>query len=211
MNAFLQKARALAGEWTDVVFDLRYGTSTSRWVQLEALTIDSPNKAKGYRYQPARVLPLMRVFKKWQFPPGSVFVDFGAGKGRVLLIASLFRFRKAVGIEFSDELCRVARQNIALFKQKQGVGESIEVAEIDATGYRYSDDENVFFFFNPFSQEILCQVLGQIERSAARNPRQVWLIFYASVYGDLVEGTGYFRRLADQRMWGVRTTLYSNR
>lgn len=40
------------------------------------------------------------------------FVDLGAGKGRAMLLASELPFRRIVGVEFSPELCDVARRNL---------------------------------------------------------------------------------------------------
>lgn len=41
-----------------------------------------------------------------------IFMDFGSGKGRTLLLASEFPFKKIVGVEFCPELNRVARRNV---------------------------------------------------------------------------------------------------
>jgi hypothetical protein len=41
-----------------------------------------------------------------------VFVDFGSGLGKVLLLASVYPFRSVIGVEFSPELHRLACENI---------------------------------------------------------------------------------------------------
>jgi tRNA1(Val) A37 N6-methylase TrmN6 len=43
------------------------------------------------------------------------FVDFGSGKGRVLLIASQFPFCQVIGVEFDRRLHAIAQENIRLF------------------------------------------------------------------------------------------------
>jgi len=45
-----------------------------------------------------------------------VFVDFGAGKGRALLMAAQYPFKRVVGIEISEALCREARRNVARWR-----------------------------------------------------------------------------------------------
>src|ERR1700760_2411871 len=45
------------------------------------------------------------------------FVDIGSGKGRALLLATDYPFRKIVGIELSPELDRIARANVARFAE----------------------------------------------------------------------------------------------
>jgi len=41
------------------------------------------------------------------------FIDFGSGKGRVLLLAARYPFKEVVGIEFSKELNDIALLNSA--------------------------------------------------------------------------------------------------
>ena len=40
------------------------------------------------------------------------FIDLGSGKGRAVLLASLYPFRRLIGVEFSPELTEVARLNV---------------------------------------------------------------------------------------------------
>ena len=40
------------------------------------------------------------------------FVDYGLGKGRVLMLAAEYPFKRIVGVEFSESLDRTARQNL---------------------------------------------------------------------------------------------------
>ena len=40
------------------------------------------------------------------------FVDYGLGKGRVLMLATEYPFKRIVGVEFSESLDRTARQNL---------------------------------------------------------------------------------------------------
>lgn len=49
---------------------------------------------------------------------GFTFIDYGAGKGRVLLIAARYQFDRVVGVELSEPLIRVAAANIAVYAQK---------------------------------------------------------------------------------------------
>ena len=47
------------------------------------------------------------------------FVDYGAGKGRVLLLAAQHPFAAVGGIEFAEELHDDAAMNIAQFPRSQ--------------------------------------------------------------------------------------------
>lgn len=41
-----------------------------------------------------------------------VFLDYGSGKGRALIMAAQYPFRRILGVEFSPQLSLIASQNI---------------------------------------------------------------------------------------------------
>jgi predicted RNA methylase len=110
-------------------------------------------------------------------PHDSVFVDLGAGKGRLLLLAAQSgRFRKVVGVEFSAELCRTAEQNIRSFQRHYAGNVTFEVVHTDAADYEVQPDQNVFFMFNPFGPVVMQQVIQRVEQSLEEAPRRIWVI-----------------------------------
>src|SRR5712671_2464922 len=68
----------------DLLFDLKYGTDTMRWVGVEALDTDSKNRSHAVQYQATKAQPFLTLLRQLDLPLTSVFVDFGSGKGRVL-------------------------------------------------------------------------------------------------------------------------------
>jgi predicted RNA methylase len=133
----------------DYLYDLNYGTDTITQRELDYLTIESENKERGVRYQPTRVMLLRKLFEKIRpiIPADPVLVDFGCGKGRVLLVASEFGFKEARGIEFSPELCKIARDNCAIYRKRTGTSTDFQIIEADVTNYRINSNENIFFMF----------------------------------------------------------------
>src|SRR5262245_13193868 len=105
LRGVAQTASIAATVSMDLFFDLKYGTDTMRWVTREALSTTSQNKTHSAPYQATKARPLLRLLERLELPKDSAFVDIGSGKGRVLLIASQYGFRKIVGIEFSGTLC----------------------------------------------------------------------------------------------------------
>ena len=75
----------------DMWFDLRHGTDTYRWVHLRELEIASENKSRAEWYVPTRARAFRRIMQALDLPDRSVFIDVGAGKGR-LLSSSALRF-----------------------------------------------------------------------------------------------------------------------
>ena len=64
-----------------------------------------------------RLRPFRRLMRTLSLPPGSGFVDFGCGKGRVLLLAAGFGFARITGVEFAKELCDIAKERGPLPKE----------------------------------------------------------------------------------------------
>lgn len=83
---FIKIQTLLVDHW----FDFRYGVDTCSCAELDCLTVSANSKSNGYRYQPARVRLLRMLFKALEptLPTNRVLVDFGSGKGRVLMVAS---------------------------------------------------------------------------------------------------------------------------
>ena len=98
-------------------FDRQHGIETTKRVHLTDLEIESPNwiYADGYWPTPPEIFrdALSGLTSK---PEDLIFIDFGSGKGRVLLMASEYPFRKIVGVEFAQELHAVAEQNIRSYR-----------------------------------------------------------------------------------------------
>ena len=176
----------------DHLFDIRYGTDTVRRVSVRALDINSENKGEAKDYIPTRGRAFRKLLDKLSFPSGSVFVDLGSGKGKLLLVASQYEFRRVVGVEFSAELCEIAKWNKSNYHRKKRVNADIEIVNADVVGYDINDDENVFFLFNPFGPVVLGKVLENIKLSLEKQPRKVWLIYNDPAYRDLIEQQGIF-------------------
>lgn len=161
----------------DHAFDWRYGVDTRGITPLADLAIDSRHVAHGVHYAPTRVRYFRAVLRALPLPPGSVFVDLGAGKGRMLLLAAQSGcFGKVVGVEFSAELCRTAEQNIRRFQRHYAGNATFEVVHADAADYEVQPDHNVFFMYNPFGHVVMQQVVARVGRSLAAAPRRIWLI-----------------------------------
>jgi len=194
----------------DFSFDFKYGTNTMSPVRLCALNIKSENKIKGFKYRPTRAKPFKKLMTTLDFPDDSVFVDFGAGKGRVILLASQYRFKRVVGIEFSPQLCKEARKNFAIFKKKSKTFDQVEIIESDVVDYEIGDDENVFFLFNPFNGTVMNRLLRNLAISLEKKKRKIWLIYNHPVYRDIIESQDIFYKLDEFILCGSDFVIYTN-
>jgi SAM-dependent methyltransferase len=173
------------------IFDLRYGTDTVSFADLKSLTIDGEHAAEGTPYQPTRLRLVRQVLSALVPAPGGAFVDFGCGKGRVLLLAADYGFRRVTGVEFAKELCEIARDNVARYRRKTGIQTDIRIVEGDAVEYEVQDDENVFFLSNPFSAALVEKVAKNIARSLTSKGRRGLIIYNNPLWSEAIEQRGF--------------------
>lgn len=104
------------------------------------------------------------------------------------MLAALNGIHKSIGIEFAPELCDVAKKNIKTLEKKLGKKLDITVIEADVTNYQIKDDENIFFFANPFDGVILDEVSKNILKSLENHNRKIFIIYYNPVHSGVLEG-----------------------
>lgn len=201
----------LGSRAADYIFDIRYGIETHKWVQLDNLTIESVNKESGYCYQPTRVRPLRELFQAIMplVPAEGALVDFGCGKGRVLIVASEFGFKEVIGVDFSKELCEIARSNCAVYKVRTKSLTEFHIIEADVADYAINPDDVVIFMFNPFNERVMASVLINICTSLERSPRKILLIYHNPEYDQVFGLCDDFVKVDDLSFWGYKFSVYS--
>ena len=167
------------------------------FVSLDNLTIVSPNKRFGHNYH-----PIHRLSFNWamaQIPEqlsDYTFVDYGAGRGRALMLASLHPFQKIIGVEFASELHDDANMNIAQFPRSLMKCRDVDCLLMDAVDFPIPETKGVFLFNDSFDREVLETVLARITSSYRANPRRIYLVFVrplrANVLDSLMERTVIF-------------------
>jgi hypothetical protein len=127
--------------------------------------------------------------------PKMSFVDYGAGKGRVLLLAAQHPFTRVGGIEFAEELHDNATMNIAQFPRSRMKCRDVECVLDDVVNITPVDGEAVHYFFNPFAPEIFAEVLKGIVASYHARPRRLYVILVDMDAGELMHTTGVFQEM----------------
>ena len=181
--------------------DRRRGIETSGVHAPEELSIDSPNARFASEYAPTPTLVFRRMlaylngvdFHRF------VFVDFGCGKGRTLMQASALPFIRIEGVEFAADLCRIAVRNAAKLADQQG-GSRIVVHHLDAADFRIPVEPCIFYFYNPFQQEVLDRVLDNIELSYRSNPRPMYFLYLNAKYRESLERRDFIEPVAKSRI-----------
>lgn len=115
------------------------------------------------------------------------FVDLGSGKGRALLLASRFPFRRIVGVELVPELCAVAAANVERFRAEWQRCGAVEAWSQDATAFEFPDGPLVVYIYHPFLSPVLKRVMRNLRRSLVRDRREVYLVYFNPVFARVVE------------------------
>jgi SAM-dependent methyltransferase len=161
----------------DRAFDRRFGVETEGAVSLDVLgPFDS--KQSGEKYIPLNALVFLRLMSRLPFRlDGRVFVDIGAGKGRAVMLASLFAFERVVGVEHAPELHAIFERNVGAFRRIEPKGAAIDAIFQDATLFPIPAGDCVLFFHNPLKAPALRRVVANIAESYRRNPRRLAVVF----------------------------------
>jgi SAM-dependent methyltransferase len=186
-----------ARQLIDSRFDRKYGVETSGYAFLEKLEITSTNREWGITYQPTSAKHLKIMLSQISADLSEfTFIDFGSGKGRVLLMASEYPFKQIVGVEFAADLHAKAEENIPRYRNARQRCFNIQSLCMDAVDFVIPDGRCVLYFFDPFREDVMRRVLTNIANTYRRTGAKMFLIYYASVHADLVESLGIFKRIS---------------
>jgi hypothetical protein len=106
-----------------------------------------------------------------------VFIDYGCGMGRVIVMAAAtFPMKRVIGVEYSEWLSNVSRENVGRVGAKL-LCRDVEIVTSDAVAYEVPPDASIFYFNNPFSGHVLAATLDRIKDSLRRSPREIKFIW----------------------------------
>lgn len=178
-------------------FDATFGVETN--IPLENWEIEESTDytlKHNSRYSPTPVRTIRRVLAEIPIPPeNTAFVDFGSGKGRVLLAASELPFKRVIGVDYSSTLCATARDNIARYSSRRRQTLSIDVLCQDATLVPIPHDAGCFYFYEPFSAAVTEVVLHNIEESLRRQPREAAICLVGNALKSTVDARPFWTTL----------------
>jgi SAM-dependent methyltransferase len=107
-----------------------------------------------------------------------VFLDLGSGKGRTLLMASDYPFRRIVGVELLPALHQAAQENLSKYRSESQKCFALESICGDATQFSFPNEPTLLYLFNPFPEAGLRRVIAHLGRSLREHPRSVYVLYH---------------------------------
>jgi len=188
-------------------FDQIHGVDTSGLVPAKHLVTGHANDQHVTAYYGVAPSILRTLIDRWRetLPPHPIesytFIDIGCGKGRGLMVASEFRFRRVVGVELNPALAAIAQQNVAHWNRSHATDSTagpiapIEVVEQDALDYTLPATPTLLFLFHPFEAPVLKQLLRRIETQFAQRPGTLDLLYVNAECADVLDRNPAFDQL----------------
>ncbi|HEX5369149.1 MAG TPA: class I SAM-dependent methyltransferase [Dehalococcoidia bacterium] len=183
-------SRSLPGEALE--FDRRYGVDTSGSVPLSEVETIGDNADAGVDYSGTHGPAFLQAIDSLEIDYRRfVFIDYGSGKGKALLLASWYPFRRIAGVEFSPELHAIADRNIDAFRSSKQRCHDIVSICADATTFEAPGGHCVHYFFNPFGERVMRQVLANILAAHNEKRGEAYVVYFNPLLASMVEDAGF--------------------
>jgi len=134
---------------------------------------------------------------------GYTFIDLGSGKGRTLLMASEYPFRRVIGVELLPELHRVAEENVRKFQSATRRCGAVESVRGDAVEFVFPLEPMVVYLFNPLPEAGLKRVVENLARSLTAAPREAWVVYHNPLLEPVLAECGALRKLGGTLQYAV--------
>lgn len=182
---------ALIYRTTNSYYERRLGVDTRGFIKPENLGFGN---AEFHAYDPIAYRAVYSMLERIPLEKSeSTFLDYGAGKGRVIVVAATFPFKRVIGIELSTSLLAEANNNVKKMRHKRAA--SVNLYQVDATQYAVPKDVNVIYFYNPFKGQVLHDVIDNIYDSYRQYPRKIYILYF---------NNDHFEKIIANQNWIMR-------
>jgi SAM-dependent methyltransferase len=131
------------------------------------------------------------------------FIDLGSGKGRTLLMAADYPFRKILGVELLPALNKIAQENIAQYRGESQKCFMLETICGDATTISFPAEPTILFLFNPFPESGLRKVIANLQRSLLGHPRAAYVLYHNPLLAHLLDESPALRKISATHQYAI--------
>lgn len=135
---------------------------------------DSNSNFINYPYEATPYSVLQVLANSGYITKRDKIIDFGCGKGRVSFYLAFATKAKMIGVEYDERLFNSAIEN----HKRCNFSGRVEFVLCNASEYRIPSDITGLYFFNPFSVEVLKDVIENLKTSKRNFNRDIKLFFY---------------------------------
>lgn len=131
------------------------------------------------------------------------FLDLGSGKGRTLLMASDYPFRRIVGVELLPALHEIAQENLAVYKSATQKCFALESICADGMNFPIPSGPVVIFLFNPFPAAALQAAAMNMVASVDAKPRPMYVVYHNPEHEKILLEFPEFRKIAGTHQYSI--------
>lgn len=192
----------------DEAFDRKFGVDTSAPLELSEAKSD-PRFKYSVQYGPTPDAVFSRILRQLHIDCEKfLFIDFGCGKGKALILAAEQRFPRIIGIELSSQLVRIAEENLRIYRTRTKKKDIFQLVCVDAGEYLFPEEPAIYYFANPFHAEVMRRVLENLRLSLAAAPRESYIVYLEPVLQTLLDESGFLapiKRTSSYSIWKVHS------
>jgi SAM-dependent methyltransferase len=181
----LLRDRSLDGWRRRHPFDELHGTDTAGYVAARDLRSGAASDPYITGYAGCAPGIVRRMLDYVPDPAATTILDLGCGKGRALIVATEFGFRRVVGVELSPDLCRAASANAEIVAGRFPGRAKIEVVQGDAVAFDLPEGPLAIFLYHPFHRILMQRLADRL--AADRAERTIHVLYCNAVFADIFD------------------------
>jgi len=189
------------GEWREFLIRLRISLGH---IDLKHDPTETDSERTHY-YADSGGLEFDRIMANFGITSDDAIVDFGCGKGGILISLSKYPFAKITGIEIMPDLVAIAKENIRKLNLR-----NVDIECCDAAAFKLLHEYNYFYFFDPFPCVVMQDVLSNIEKSISEHPRKLTIIYLNPSCHAVIESSSIFSKTKEMPHFEHKCFIYSN-
>ena len=182
----------IAGRTNEVLYSLQ---NRLRKIDLDHVSVDDLGLPadRAHFHSSSGGPDCARMLRSLRIPRGCVGLDLGSGKGGAALTMARFPFDEVIGVELSDALIAVARENVARARLR-----NVRFVQADASEFTDLDRVTHIYMYNPFPCAVMHSVVGNLRASLARADRELTIVYKNPLCHDvIVDAPRLFEKISE--------------
>ena len=191
----------------------RYGDAEYDWEH----RVNTTSAAVGWRdrllgifhspYQPTDSALFREMLEALRQQAGDfqdfVFIDLGSGKGRTLLMASDYPFRRILGVELLPALHQIAQENLSKYHGETQKCFAPESVCADAVQFAFPAEPMVLYLFHPLLEAGLARVIANLAQSLQMNPRAVYVLYHNPLWEHVLNESAALKKIGETHQYAM--------